>query len=187
MTLPKQLTRKARSMLDTCMLCMDQDGEVIATGSPPSVMHTLRQRTDYTRQSVRKSLRELHELGLILVRYKDKCLRVKVIVAKPVLEGICESCGKPANGTGRWCAHCKQTEGRSDRRWQVAALELHDCGHTPARIAVLLQRPLMVASHDDGRNPNGGAVVPFLLSKGKLGAEWATRLREAMNGAIEEA
>jgi DNA-binding transcriptional ArsR family regulator len=184
--LPREISRRARLILFACWTVSDDEGEVEAWGKPPSCMTTLMLCTDHEQGSVRHGLRELERAGLVKRRYEDKILRVKVL-QEPPAQGVCESCGRKTMGTGRWCAVHKQTEGRIDRSWQVAALELHKLGYEPIRIATILRRPLLVASHDDGRNPNGGAVVPFLLSKGRLDDTWRERLREAENGALEDA
>lgn len=181
--MPANLSRRGRSMLALAFTVIDDRGDVALEGDPPSAMTTLMKVTGHTRQNVWASLRDLRDEGLAKSWKQDGGLRVRVNLDELHVEGACIECGSPSKGTGRWCARCKQIFGRDDRAWQVKALELHDKGLTPTRIAVKLDRPLYVASNDDGRDAHGGAVVPFLLGKGLLGPEWATRLREARRGA----
>lgn len=196
--IPLDVSRAARLILAYCWLVSDDEGNVELWGSPPSALTTLMECTGHQRRAVYEGLRELHDKGHALVRYRgrdgvvfdepggSRVLVVKVL-AEPPASGICEQCSRKTKGTGRWCADCKQTVGRSDRAWQVAALELHKLGYEPARIAAILDRPLFAASANDGRSANGGAVVPFLISKGMLGEEWRERLRNALNGEPEDA
>lgn len=196
--IPLDVSRSARLILAYCWLVSDDDAEVELWGSPPSALTTLMECTGHQRKSVWEALRELHEKGHVLVRYRTRdgalvdehgggnVLTVKVL-AEPPASSVCDACSRKTKGTGRWCADCKQTVGRADRSWQVAALELLKLGYEPTRIASILDRPLFAASANDGRNANGGAVVPFLISKGMLGEEWRERLRNALNGEPEEA
>lgn len=167
---------------------MGDDGEVDLTGTPPSALTTLCAQTGNRRSNVSEALRQLQAEGLCTVRRTGKppCLRVKFDVAKIIFGDACIVCGSGAKGTGRWCARCKQVLGRDDRSWMIRVLELHGEGYSPPRIAAVLDRPLFVASAVDGRDPHGGAVVPYLLGKGLLGPSWASRLREATRGPVEE-
>lgn len=180
--LPKDLPRRARLVLALAFTVIDDSGEVNPEGFPPSALTTLRRLTGHRKRGVQYALKELERFGLASTRIEQKTLRVRVDLQALKVEGGCEACGSPARGTGRWCARCKQVEGRDDRAWQVKALELHDMGLSPRRIAVRLDRPMFAGSAEDGRDPNGGAVVPYLLAKGLLGPEWAERLREATRG-----
>jgi hypothetical protein len=172
---------------------VDDDGWVQMTGKPPSALRTLCDLRGITAQNVRAAIRDLERFAIVRRKrnycpgYHGTTLALQVDIAGLNIVGGCEVCGAPAKGTGRWCARCKQVEGRDDRAWQVKALELYDAGVSPTRIAVRLQRPMYVAPlADDGREMRGGAVVPFLLFKGRLGDEWARRLKEAQRGTVEE-
>jgi hypothetical protein len=143
--------------------------------------------------AIRRALKEVKHEGLAhtyLVVHKGKQgrggLRVVLNVSGiPWVAGLCATCGKGTNGTGRWCAEHKQKEGRHDRKWQVAAEYLLEVGHPPITIASILRRPFLVASNEDGRSANGGAVVPYLLGQGLLGPEWSEALRAAAMGNEE--
>lgn len=192
--LPQQLSRKARLVLFAAFSVVDDTGEVMPEGSPPSSITTLRRLTGTDRWSILEALAELEAFDLCArwrVFYIGRTQPVNATRVRIHLEGLrlrdaCEACGSPSRGTGRWCARCKQVLGRDDRAWQIRALEMHDQGVSPRRIAVLLDRPLWKGSADDGRDANGGAVVPYLLSKGALGAEWGERLRLALSGGGDD-
>lgn len=184
--MPPNLSRRAQRLLECSFSVMDDNGEVEPTGTPPSVMTTLCKKTGNKRWNCWAALRELQEEGLAEVTYVWRAMRVRFVLIGLQIEGGCKVCGSLAKGTGQWCAGCKQRFGRDDRAWQVRALELHDMGLSPRRISVLLNRPMWSGSEIDGRDPRGGAVVPFMIDKGVLGAEWAERLREATRGSSVE-
>lgn len=192
---PKNLSRRAQELLTCALRVTDENGAVWPTGTPASALTTLTNVMRKDARNVRTALRELEGQGLahsylFIVKGQPGRGGLRVVLnvsGTSWVPGLCATCGASTKGTGRWCASHKQTEGRHDREWQVAAKVLLEAGHTPLNIANWLRRPYMVASNADGRSANGGAVVPFLLGQGLLGLEWAEMLRDAVRGSEEEA
>lgn len=203
--MPKNLSRRAQELLTCAMRVTDEGGAVWPTGTPPSALTTLKNVMRKDARNIRTALRELQREGLaytylFIPRARGEKPRtrpqgggrghggMRVVInvsGAPWVDGLCATCGTATNGTGRWCAEHKQTEGRRDRRWQIAAEVLFEVGHSPQRIATLIQKPYLVASFEDGRTANGGAVVPYLLGAGLLGPEWTETLRNAAMGNEE--
>lgn len=190
---PNQLPRRARWLLRDMEGIIDHEGAIPLRGRPPSALTTLVDETGNDERNIRAALREL-ETAQLVITYREKgngvhgegTLRIKVIGHVRV-ENTCEECSTATSGTGRWCERCKQVF-RADREWQLVARFLcRTRGLEPSRIASIVGRPLFVASQDDGRGANGGAVVPYLLGQRLLGQEWMERLREALQGAGGEA
>lgn len=199
---PQNLSRRALELLSGAQRHADENGVVWPTGTPPSSLTTLKNALRKDARNIRTALRELEREGMAhtyLLVHKERAScraqgggrghggwRVVVNVSgTPWVAGLCATCGIATNGTGRWCAEHKQKEGRHDRKWQVAAEHLLELGYPPLKIAGLLRRPYLVASNDDGRSANGGAVVPYLLGRGLLGLEWTETLRAATMGNEE--
>lgn len=187
--LPPNLPDGVPLLLFAAFTVCDDTGRVEPEGEPPSSIATLMRLTRHDDSTIRRNLRALEQHGLAsrTAPAPGRGVVVRIHLERLKVRDGCQVCGSPARGTGRWCARCKQVLGRDDRAWQIRALELHGEGMSPPRIAAVLNRPLFVASADDGRDPNGGAVVPYLLGQGLLAASWAERLREAQRGPVEEA
>lgn len=182
-TLPCNLTARARTTLFAALTVCGDDGEIPPEGAPPSVVTTLRRlRGINKREHIIGGLRDLEAEGLATVWRQWRSLHAKIHLGKLRPRDGCQYCGSLARGTGKWCARCKQILGRDDRAWQIRALELHDTGSSPRVIAVILDKPMWVGAIEDGLG-RSQAVVPYLLSKGVLGPEWAERLRNATRGA----
>lgn len=182
------LTLKANALLAWSLLALDGADGVVMSGSPPSALRTLCTLTGKQRANVRRALLELRAHGIVVTSRAGVHgpLRIHVVRSAVAAIGVlCVTCTRPTRGAGRWCPDCKQKY-RSDRAWQQDAEQLHRAGHSPLTIAGKLDRPMYVASAEDGRNANGGAVVPYLIGKGLLGEEWAERLREAERGGVDE-
>jgi hypothetical protein len=187
--LPGQLPGRARRLLRELERLMGPTGAIPARGAPASAMTTIVDETDIDERNVRTALRQLEDAQLVITYRTPEAgqhgpgpLRINVLGSIRI-ENTCEECGAATQSTGRWCEACKQRF-RSDREWQLCARFLaRSRGFEPGRIAAILDRPLYVASEQDGRSANGGAVVPYLLGQRLLGAEWMERLREALQGA----
>jgi hypothetical protein len=193
--LPTQLTERAESLLWRLLSVVEEEtNEVPPEGIPPSAMTTVMRVSKHrTRRNTERALADLEAAQLVRRSYVPRkghrggeLLRLHVVRLRR--DGQCEiGCGRIAENTGRFCARCKQILGRRDRSWQAAAIELHWQGVSPLRIAVILGREPWRGSGGDGRDPNGGAVVPYLMGQGLLDPrEWAERLREATRGSSSD-
>lgn len=196
LVIPRNLSLPARLVLAWSFTCIDEEGFIAPLGKPPSAMTRLVRLTGLHAASVRYALRELEEASLMqtqvigLGRGRSTIMRIQVLLSMlKVIDG-CEACGSPARGAGRWCARCKQIEGRDDRRWQVKAKEQFLLGVSPTLIASRLDVPLFVGSAKDGRSPNGGAVVAYLAedpdTRPFLDREWIDKLHERRKGSVVE-
>lgn len=190
--LPLDMPARARALLYASLMVVDSRGVVEPSGTPPRAMKTLMTLCGVTRRNIERALVQLRRFDLVETARAHHALTVRIKLEQLRVMGGCEVCGNPARGTGRFCAFCKQREGRDDREWQIRAIELFGAGLSPPRIAARLRMPLFVARAEDGREAGGGAVVPFLVSHPDLREwrereAWSQRLREMDKGSgIEE-
>lgn len=186
------MTRRERLALFAALLLCDEHAS-----HPREVqggMRELRRLTSSMEpEHFRKTVQMLERRGY-LRRYRSKVgtrFRTRIFVAYTVfLHGDsarrCENCLEALpltlRSAARWCDGCRQTVGRSDRAWQIKAIDLCVEGKSPTEIRTALKRPLWRAPDSDNQS---SAIVPFLLSEGLLGEQWREALRRALEGGGE--
>ena len=196
LVLPRNLSLPARLVLGWAFTCHDDRGEVQPAGKPPTAVKRLTNLTGLHDASVRYAVRELEEASLMQTqvigrgRGRGVHMRIFLLLDRLKVEGVGE-CGHVTSTAGqRFCARCKQLEGRDDRAWQLKAKEYFFEGIPIPVIATRLSKGIYLASDDDGRSANGGAIVPFLAEDPDtspfLKKEWRDRLAEIRKGSVVE-
>lgn len=177
-----RLTEREQRVLLLCLVtCDEETGEV--PGGKAELVRTL---GILEPENVRLALVSLENRALLRRGGQPVGTRIFVALSRFATGPLCEGCKTPlpqsTRGGAKWCAGCRQTLGREDRKWQAKAIRLWAEGKSPPEIHLALTRPLWRAPADDNQS---SAIVPFLLAEGLLDDTWREALQRALEGGAE--